>query len=100
MKITKKITDAEAIIAVEGRLDTSTAPELETVLSSIAPTAKKLVLDFEKVEYVSSAGLRVLLTAQKTMNAHNGKMSVRNANDVVTDVFDVTGFSSFITLEK
>lgn len=99
MKITKKVNGDEVVLAIEGRLDTSTAPELESALGEIAPTTKKLTLDFENLEYVSSAGLRVLLTAQKTMNAHNGKMVVKKANEVVRDVFDVTGFSSFIALE-
>jgi len=99
MKINKKVNGEKTTIALEGRLDTATSPELETVLSAVTPTCKDLVLDFGKLEYVSSAGLRVLLTAQKTMNSHNGKMAIVNANDVVRDVFEVTGFASFINIK-
>lgn len=100
MKIVKKTNGNEVTLTLEGRLDTSTAPELESALSDIPSSVKKLILDFAKLEYVSSAGLRVILTAQKSMNARAGKLVVVKANDVVRDVFDVTGFSSFITLEK
>lgn len=100
MKIVKKVNGNEVTLALEGRLDTSTAPELESALSDVPSSVKKLILDFAKLEYVSSAGLRVILTAQKSMNARAGKLVVVKANDVVRDVFDVTGFSSFITLEK
>lgn len=99
MKINKKVNGDKVVIALDGRLDTATSPELEVTLSSITPVAKELELDFSKLEYVSSAGLRVLLTAQKNMNAHNGKMSVVHANDVVRDVFEVTGFSAFINIK-
>ncbi len=98
MKINKKVNGEKTTIALEGRLDTGTSPELEVVLNAITPTSKDLTLDFAKLEYVSSAGLRVLLTAQKNMNAHNGKMAIVNANDVVREVFDVTGFASFIKI--
>lgn len=99
MKINKKVNGDKVVIALDGRLDTATSPELEVALSSITPVAKELELDFSKLEYVSSAGLRVLLTAQKNMNAHSGKMSVTHANDVVRDVFEVTGFSAFINIK-
>lgn len=100
MKINKKVNGEKVVIALDGRLDTATSPELEAVLSPVTSSAKELELDFSKLEYVSSAGLRVLLTAQKAMNSHKGKMTVVHANDVVRDVFEVTGFSAFINLKK
>lgn len=85
-------------IALEGRLDTVTAPELETLLNAKMTSADSLVLDFEKLEYISSAGLRVLLSAHKAMSKKNG-MKVKNVNEIVREVFDVTGFSDILTVE-
>jgi len=99
MKILKKVKNDVVTLAVEGRLETGTAPELEAELNKVLPTAQNLILDFAKLEYVSSAGLRVLLTAQKTINAHNAKMKIINANDVIKEVFDITGFNSILTVE-
>ena len=85
-------------IALEGRLDTMTAPELETALKTALDGVTELTFDFEKLEYISSAGLRVLLGAQKTMNAQGG-MKVKNVNEIITEIFEVTGFSDILTIE-
>ena len=85
-------------IKLEGRLDTSTAPQLEAALKDSLAGVKTLTLDFAKLDYISSAGLRVLLSTQKVMNKQ-GTMAVRNVNPTVMDVFDVTGFSDFLTIE-
>ncbi|MBP5289476.1 MAG: STAS domain-containing protein [Clostridia bacterium] len=98
LQIRKTIENGKATLAPEGRLDTVTAPELEKELRAILPGLTELALDFEKLEYVSSAGLRVLLTAQKGMNASGGKMTVCRVNDTVREIFDVTGFTDILTI--
>lgn len=85
-------------IALEGRLDTTTAPQLEAEFKKSIADNTELNLDFAKLEYISSAGLRVLLAAQKVMNKQ-GKMVIRNVNDVVSEVFEVTGFADILTIE-
>ncbi|MCX4357917.1 MAG: STAS domain-containing protein [Oscillospiraceae bacterium] len=85
-------------IALEGRLDTTTAPQLEAELKQSIADSTELNLDFAKLEYISSAGLRVLLAAQKVMNKQ-GKMVIRNVNDVISEVFEVTGFADILTIE-
>ncbi|MBQ6662666.1 MAG: STAS domain-containing protein [Firmicutes bacterium] len=96
MKQTKE--GKNLLIALEGRLDTLTAPELEKELNSALEGIEKLTLDFANLEYISSAGLRVLLSAQKTMN-NQGEMVIRNANETVREVFEVTGFDEILTVE-
>ena len=98
MTINKEINGTELRIAVEGRLDTMTAPELEAELRESLDTAESLILDFGKLEYISSAGLRVLLTAHKAMAAKGG-MKVIHVNEVVQEVFEVTGFSDILDVE-
>ncbi len=98
MNIIKNQTDKSLHIALEGRLDTTTAPELEAELKQSIGDSAELNLDFAKLEYLSSAGLRVLLAAQKIMNKQ-GKMVIRNVNDVISEVFEVTGFSDILTIE-
>lgn len=98
MKIAKRTSSGTMTLTLSGRLDTATSPELDAVVQKIETGVKELIFDFENLEYVSSAGLRVLLTAQKIMNARNGKMKIVKANDVIKEVFQVTGFASFITL--
>lgn len=98
MEITKNKNDNTLEISVSGRLDTVTAPDLEGELNSSLDSVTELVLDFSKLEYISSAGLRVLLGAQKKMNAC-GKMVVKNVNDDIKEVFDITGFSDILTIE-
>ena len=85
-------------IAVEGRLDTMTAPQLETVIKEELDGVDNLVFDFSELKYISSAGLRVLLTAQKAMN-DQGSMKVVNVNDLVSEVFELTGFSDILDIE-
>ena len=85
-------------IALEGRLDTMTAPELEAALKTALEGVEELTFDFEKLDYISSAGLRVLLAAQKTMN-RQGSMKVKNANEIIMEIFDVTGFADILTIE-
>jgi anti-sigma B factor antagonist len=98
MTIEKNLNSTELTITIVGRLDTTTAPELETALKESFEGVKKLVLDFACLEYLSSAGLRVLLAAQKTMNKQ-GEMVVRNVNETVSEIFEVTGFSDVLTIE-
>ena len=98
MKIIRVQNGSKLSIALEGRLDTLTAPELEAELNKSLPDANSLVLDFRKLEYISSAGLRVLLSAHKQMSAKNG-MKVINVNEIVQEVFDVTGFADILTIE-
>ena len=98
MTITKNMNGNALEIALEGRLDTMTAPELEAELSSSLSSAESLTLDFSKLEYISSAGLRVLLSAHKAMSAKGG-MKVKNVNEIVQEVFDVTGFADILTIE-
>ena len=86
------------IIAPEGRLDTTTAPQLEQELKASSEGITELIFDFEKLNYISSAGLRVLLSAHKVMSKQ-GKMVIRNANDIVNEIFEVTGFSDILTIE-
>ena len=84
------------VLAPEGRLDTLTAPEMEAAIRENLKDAAMLVLDFAKLDYISSAGLRVLLTAHKNTA---GKMKITNVNELVREVFDVTGFSDVLTIE-
>ena len=98
MTITAK-QDAKALtLFLEGRLDTVTAPELESAFEKALPGADSLVLNFEKLDYISSAGLRVLLSGHKQMSQKGG-MKVTNANELVREVLDVTGFSDILTIE-
>ncbi len=98
MNITKTQNGTALTIALEGRLDTTTAPELEKEMKDLLPAATELTMDFAKLEYISSAGLRVLLSAHKVM-APKGGMKVTNVNDIVREVFDVTGFIDILNIE-
>lgn len=98
MTIEKTLNGAELTVVVAGRLDTITAPELETSLRESYAGVSKLVLDFAVLDYVSSAGLRVILQAQKTMNKQ-GEMVIRNVNEGINEVFEVTGFIDILTIE-
>lgn len=97
MTIEKKQEGTNLTLQLGGRLDTTTAPELEAVLRELGGV-EELILDFENLEYISSAGLRVLLGAQKTMNKQ-GSMKIRHVNDVIMEVFEVTGFADILTIE-
>ncbi len=98
LTINKTIGNGKAIFAPEGRLDTITAPDLETAIKEALPGLTELTLDLEKLEYVSSAGLRVFLSAQKAMNLQ-GTMKVCHVNETVMEIFEVTGFSDILTIE-
>ena len=99
MTIEKKVNGNALEIALEGRLDTMTAPELEAELNQSLGSADSLTLDFSKLEYISSAGLRVLLSAHKVMSAKGG-MKVTNVNEIVQEVFEVTGFADILNIER
>lgn len=98
MTITKTQNGTALTVALEGRLDTTTAPQLEAELGVSLGGIDSLTLDFDKLEYISSAGLRVLLAAQKTMNKQ-GKMTIKNVCDDIKEVFEITGFSDILTIE-
>ncbi|MBR2700017.1 MAG: STAS domain-containing protein [Clostridia bacterium] len=98
MKIDKKLEGSTLTLALEGRLDTTTAPELEQVIKAELDEADALVLDFGKLDYISSAGLRVLLSAHKAMSKKGG-MKMTHVNEMVMEVFEVTGFSDILTVE-
>ena len=98
MTITKTQNGSSLTVALEGRLDTTTAPELEAELKNSLNDVTELILNFEKLDYISSAGLRVLLSAHKTMAA-KGAMKVTHVNEIVQEVFEVTGFSDILTIE-
>ena len=98
MKITKTQTGSNLTLALQGRLDTTTAPELEKELQGSLDGASELTLDFAELDYISSAGLRVLLSAHKTMSKKGG-MKVTHVNEIVREVFDVTGFADILTIE-
>ena len=99
MTIEKKVNGNALEIALEGRLDTMTAPELEAELNQSLGSVDTLTLDFSKLEYISSAGLRVLLSAHKAMSAKGG-MKVTNVNEIVQEVFEVTGFADILNIVK
>lgn len=98
MNIYRTINEDELTLSLEGRLDTLTAPELENEIRNGLAGVEKLVFDFEKLEYISSAGLRVMLLAQKIMSRLGG-MRVVNANDTIMEIFEVTGFTDILTIE-
>ena len=98
MNITKKVEGDQLFVALEGRLDTITAPELEGELNGATGNAKDIVFDFSNLEYISSAGLRVLLKAKKALFG-KGTVKIVNANDIVKEVFEVTGFNELLDVE-
>ena len=98
MNIIRNKDGSRLTLALEGRLDTTTAPQLEGELKASMDGVTELDLDFEKLEYLSSAGLRVLLAAQKVMNKQ-GKMTIHHVNETIHEVFEVTGFIDILTIE-
>ena len=98
MKIEKILNEKELTVKLEGRLDTTTSPELEMDLKDALTDVTDLVFDFEKLEYISSAGLRVLLATQKAMNK-KGSMKVIHVCETIMEIFDVTGFTDILTIE-
>ncbi len=97
MNINKTLEEDKLTIELEGRLDTNTAPDLDEELKKDLPNVKELVLDFKELVYISSAGLRVVLSTQKTMNKQ-GKMVIENVNDLIMEVFEATGFIDILTI--
>ena len=98
LNINKTAENGAVILNLEGRLDTTTAPALETTIKEVLPALTGLILDFEKLEYISSAGLRVLLSAQKAMKG-KGEMKICHVNESIMEIFEVTGFSDILTIE-
>lgn len=99
MNITKKLNGNQLCISLEGRLDTTTAPELEKALADSLEGVTELTLDMGALDYLSSAGLRILLAAQKRMNKQ-GSMKVINVNETIMEIFEVTGFADILTIES
>lgn len=99
MNITKKLSGNELCISLEGRLDTTTAPELEKVLAGSLEEVTKLTIDMGALDYLSSAGLRILLSTQKRMNKQ-GSMKITNVNETIMEIFEVTGFTDILTVES
>lgn len=98
MKINIERENGQALMKIEGRLDTTTAPELEKAINDDGSELRSLVLDFKGVDYISSAGLRVLLAAQKKMNAQ-GCMELINVSEAVMDIFEMTGFAEILVIK-
>ncbi len=98
MTIEKNLSGSALTLTLTGRLDTTTAPQLEAELKASLEGVEHLALDFAALDYLSSAGLRVLLAAQKIMN-RQGEMVVRNVNETIAEIFDVTGFCDILTIE-
>ncbi len=98
MTINKSLVDSALTVSLEGRLDTVTAPELDEELKTSLDGVTDLTLDLEQLEYMSSAGLRVLLATQKKMNKQ-GVMKVTHVNETIMEIFEITGFSDILTIE-
>jgi len=98
MTISKNLNGSALTLSLEGRLDTTTAPQLDAEVQNSLGGVTELVLDFANLEYISSAGLRVLLSAQKVMNKQ-GSMVIRNVNETIAEVFNITGFNDVLTIE-
>ena len=98
MKISKTLNNDESTLAISGELNTTTYQELEDVVKNSLNGIKKLVFDFKELEYISSAGLRVLLVSKKLMD-QQGKLVVKNANSSVKEIFDITGFTNILDFE-
>ena len=98
LNITKNTNETELTVALTGRLDTTTAPELEKELKTSLDGVTALIIDMAALDYISSAGLRVLLSAQKIMNKQ-GEMKVVHVGETIMEIFEVTGFSDILTIE-
>ena len=99
LNIDHQLANTEATVSLTGRLDTATAPELESVLESLFPSITALIFDMEKLEYISSAGLRVILKAQKAME-QRGSLKLVRVPEGVMEVFGITGFRDFLDIEN
>lgn len=98
MKVDKTIENGKAVFRLEGRLDSTTSPELEKEIMDVIRDLNELVLDLKDLEYTSSAGMRVLLSAQRIMNSQ-GSMKVINVRSEIMDIFEITGFNQILTIE-
>ncbi len=98
LNINKTVEDGAAVFTLEGRLDTVTSPDLEAEIKEVLPDLKEITIDLENLDYISSAGLRVLLSTQKVMN-RQGSMTISHVNDTIMEIFEVTGFSEILTIE-
>jgi len=98
LNINKSVEDSKVTFALEGRLDTITSPDFENELKGSLDNATELIIDFTNLEYISSAGLRVLLSAHKTMSKQ-GSMKITNVNSTIMEIFEVTGFADILTIE-
>lgn len=98
LNINKELNRTTLTVILEGRLDTTTAPNLEKELKDSLGDVTELIMDFEKLEYISSAGLRVLLSAQKTMS-RQGEMKLIHVSETIMEIFEVTGFADILTIE-
>lgn len=98
MKIETERVEETLVLRLEGRLDTNTAPQLQEVLAGTLEGVKELQIDMERLEYVTSAGLRVLLATMKKMKAGGGSMTVHHVNDAVMEVFKITGFKRYMDI--
>jgi anti-sigma B factor antagonist len=98
MVINKQSNGTELTVSLAGRLDTITSPQLEAELQSSLSDVTELHFDFNALEYMSSAGLRVILAAQKQMNAQGGEMTLGNVNDEIMEILDMTGFTGIMTI--
>ncbi len=100
MEIIKTLNNDELVITLKGELNSATAPELEDVVKDSLYGIKTLIFEFKELNYISSAGLRILLVAQKTLEKNNGRMIVRHPNESVMDVFEITGFKNVLEFEN
>ena len=98
MDIIRSHNGTSLTLALKGRLDTLTSPELERTLKEVLPGPTELILDFSELDYISSAGLRLLLSAQKQMQAQ-GSMKLRGVGETLMEIFEITGFSDILTIE-
>ena len=99
MLINKKQDNDNIILVLDGRLDTTTSPKLQEALIPAIDEAEKIILDFEKLAYISSAGLRVLLMGQKTATSRNTDLVIKNVSEEIMEVFDMTGFTDMLVIE-
>ena len=99
MNIAKKVDGNALTLCLEGRLDTTTSPQLDEEIETALDGIRDLTMDFSELSYISSAGLRVLLRAQRKMNACEGKMRLIGVSDTIMEIFEVTGFSEILTIE-
>ncbi|HCI59900.1 STAS domain-containing protein [Ruminococcus sp.] len=101
MQIKTEINNSKLFISLSGRLDTITSPQLEEEINSISlDKIEIIILDVKELEYISSAGLRLVLKVHKKMTAQGGQLKLINVNDMIMDIFDMTGMSDFLDIEK